>query len=67
MQSRRMSGAEVAVNVLVGYLLACLITWLVLPVFGYQVTIGDSLGISAIFTGVSLVRSYVLRRIFTKI
>ena len=62
-----MSGVEVAVNVLVGYCLAALLTWLVLPVFGYKVTIPDSLGISLVFTAASVLRSYVLRRFFNRV
>jgi hypothetical protein len=40
---------------------------LILPLFGYNVTIGDSFAIGLAFTVVSLVRSYVLRRIFNRL
>lgn len=59
-----MSAVEAAANVAVGYLVAAAATAVVLPAFGYRVTAGDALGISAVFTGVSLVRSYALRRAF---
>lgn len=59
-----MSAVEAAANVAVGYLVAVAATAVVLPAFGYRVTAGDALGISAVFTGVSLVRSYALRRAF---
>ena len=39
---------------------------LVLPLFGYRVTASDALGIGAVFTGISLVRSYLLRRLFNR-
>jgi len=36
----------------------------VFPMFGLQASLGDNLAIGAIFTVVSLVRSYALRRVF---
>ena len=51
-------------NVVVGYALAVGAQLLVFPLFGLQATLGQSLGIGAIFTLVSLVRGYQLRRVF---
>lgn len=59
-----MSAVEAAANVAVGYIVSVSATAVVMPAFGYRVTAGDALGISAVFTGVSLVRSYALRRAF---
>ena len=59
-----MSAVEAVANVAVGYLVAVAATAVVLPAFGYRVTAGDAFGISAVFTVVSLVRSYALRRAF---
>ena len=59
-----MSAVEAVANVAVGYLVAVASTAVVLPAFGYAVTAVDALGISAVFTAVSLVRSYALRRAF---
>jgi hypothetical protein len=64
MQSRLMSAVEAVANVAVGYAVAVAATALVLPAFGYDVTAGDAFGISAVFTLVSLARSYLLRRAF---
>lgn len=61
-----MSAAEAVVNVLVGYGVACLTNAFVLPAFGFHVSLGQNLSIGAIFTGVSLVRSYLLRRLFNR-
>ena len=63
-QSRLMSLVEAGTNVGVGYLLAVGAQLLVFPLFGLQATLGQSLGIGAIFTLVSLVRGYQLRRVF---
>jgi hypothetical protein len=67
MQSKRNSAFEAATNVIIGYLVSVLANVLILPLFGYNVTIGDSFAIGLAFTVVSLVRSYVLRRIFNRL
>jgi len=64
MQSRLSSALEAATNVAIGYLVSVLANVLILPVFGYNVTLGDSFAIGLAFTAVSLVRSYLLRRVF---
>lgn len=63
-QSRRMSAIESVVNVVVGLLVAYSTQVLVFPLFGLHATVGEHIAISAIFTAVSLVRSYALRRVF---
>lgn len=62
-----MSAVEAAANVAVGYCIAAMTTALVLPWWGYAVSSGDALGISAVFTVVSMARSYLLRRLFNLI
>jgi hypothetical protein len=64
MQSRLMSAVEASFNVLIGYLVSVLANILILPLFGYDVTVADSFAIGLAFTAVSLVRSYALRRWF---
>lgn len=59
-----MSFVEAWVNVAVGYVISALLTYAVLPMFGYGVQVSHALGISLVFTVASLVRSYTLRRIF---
>lgn len=59
-----MSLVEAGTNVFVGYGVAVATQAVVFPLFGLSATIGQNLGIGAIFTGVSLTRSYVLRRLF---
>ena len=63
-QSRWMSLVEAVTNVLVGYGVAVATQWLVFPIFGLYATLQENLLIGLIFTAVSLVRSYVLRRAF---
>ena len=66
MQSRQRSVLEAVTNVLVGFLVAVGANLLVLPAFGYQVTVSDSFAIGWVFTVISMMRSYVLRRLFNR-
>lgn len=62
-----MSGVEAVANVIVGYLVAVAANWLVLPLFGFAVSMGDSAAIGLVFTGIAAVRSFLLRRVFEAI
>jgi uncharacterized protein (DUF2062 family) len=63
-QSRRMSLVESLANVAVGYGIAVGTQVVVFPLFGIHATLSDNLTIGAIFTLVSIIRSYALRRAF---
>ena len=65
MQSRRQSFVEACTNVCCGIVLAWAVTFVVFPWFGYVPEWDKALGISLIFTADSLLRSYLLRRLFT--
>jgi uncharacterized membrane protein len=67
MQSRVMSSVESVTNVCVGYVVALIATWLILPAFGLDANISQAVGISAAFTIISLIRSYALRRFFNSL
>jgi hypothetical protein len=63
-QSRRHSALEAVANIAVGYAIALLATAMVLPLFGFEPSVSESAQISLVFTVVSLIRSYLLRRAF---
>lgn len=63
-QSRLMSLGESIANVVVGYGLALATQVVVFPLFGITASLGEHLAIGAAFTGVSILRSYMLRRLF---
>lgn len=65
-QTRVMSGIEAATNVVIGYVLAVLGQLLVFPAVGLDATFRQSLQIGLAFTLLSLMRSYVLRRLFNR-
>lgn len=66
-QSRRMSFAETVANTGSGMLISWLIGLLVYPLFGFAVGGGQALALTAIFTVVSVVRSYAWRRTFERL
>jgi hypothetical protein len=66
-QSRVMSFVESVVNVIVGYGVAVVTQILIFPVFGLHTTLSQNLKIGALFTIVSLCRSFALRRLFEAI
>lgn len=66
-QSRRMSFVEALANVAIGYGVAVATQIVVFPHFGLEATMSENLTIGAIFTVVSIVRSYSLRRVFEMI
>ena len=63
-QSRRMSLVESLANVAVGYGIAVLTQIAVFPFFGLHVSLADNLVMGAVFTIVSIARSFALRRVF---
>jgi hypothetical protein len=67
MQSRRMSLIEAITNVALGYVLAVFTQIIVFPWFGLHTSLGDNLALGAVFVGISLLRSYALRRLFARL
>lgn len=63
-QTKLGSFAEAWANIAVGFTINWCANMLVLPWFGFHVTGGQAFGIGVVFTVISLVRSYVLRRWF---
>jgi len=63
-QSRTMSLVEAATNIVVGYVLAVATQIVVFPWFGIVTGLAEHLTIGLAFVGVSLVRGYLLRRLF---
>ncbi len=63
-QSRSHSLLEAGTNVAVGFILALVIQSIVYPLFGIRTTFVTDGSIAVIFTLVSLLRSYLVRRAF---
>ena len=63
-QTRTMSFVESVANVVIGFIVAVLAQLAVLPWFDVRLSLGENLLVGSIFTAVSIVRSYTLRRLF---
>ena len=64
MQSKKDSLIESLTSTTIGWLIGVILNMLVLPLFDYNITVIDSLWVSLIFTVVSVIRGYVIRRFF---
>ena len=63
-QTKLESLLEVLINVAIGWIIALITQLIVFPLYGIQITMSDQLGISVVFTVVSIIRGYVIRRWF---
>ena len=66
MQTKKQSLIESITNVIIGYIVAVISNIAILPLFGVNLTFGDSLLIGVWFTVISLIRGYCVRRYFNK-
>lgn len=64
MQSRLHSFIESLINVLIGYGVAVAAQCMIFPLFGIHIPLSDNLLIGGVFTVISIIRSYALRRAF---
>lgn len=67
MQSKKHSAIEAIANVVIGYAVAVLSQMVIFPFFGIHTSSSQNLQIAGWFTGVSVIRSYLLRRTFNEI
>ena len=66
-QSKLESAVEAVLNVGSGFVVAMLLwQFVAAPLWGYEVTLLDNLGLTTIFTVVSVTRTYVWRRFFER-
>ncbi|MFM8747492.1 MAG: hypothetical protein ACKOED_12640 [Aestuariivirga sp.] len=66
-QSRRVSAVEAMVGAAIGYIVAVATQMMVFPIFGLRAGVIENLGIGLAFTAVSVVRSYLVRRLFERL
>ena len=64
MQTKKQSLIESLTSTTIGIIIGIVLNLTILPIFGYPVSLSDSLWISVIFTIVSIIRSYIIRRWF---
>lgn len=67
MQTKRMSFVESETNAVVGLVISWAFTYWGLPLFGLEPSPYEATQITAVYFVLSVVRSYILRRIFNRI
>lgn len=63
-QTRWGSFIEVSINIFIGYWINFFANLLILPMFGFNVSISDNFIIGFIYTFISVARGYIIRRWF---
>ncbi len=63
-QTKAQSAVESVANVAIGYGVSLAANVTILPLFGIAISTADNLAIGAIYTAISIVRSYCVRRAF---
>jgi uncharacterized membrane protein YwzB len=64
MQSKAMSLAEATANTVVSFLVSVAVNFYCLPLLGLNPSIGQSIAMTVLFSVISIVRGYYLRRFF---
>ena len=63
-QTRLGSLIEAFINVAIGFVINMIANMLILPLIGFQISMGQNLFIGVLYTVISVARSYVVRRWF---
>ena len=64
MQSKKNSLFETLLSTAIGFIVSLILTNIILPLFGFDVSFGQSLSITLIYTIASIARGYGVRRLF---
>lgn len=65
-QTRTQSAIEAAMNILIGYGISMTANFLIFPLFGWEISLSQNLTLGVIYTGISFIRSYLLRRFYNR-
>lgn len=63
-QTRMGSFVEACINILIGFSINYVANLLIFPLFGFHISLSDNLLMGLIYTVISIVRSYCIRRWF---
>jgi hypothetical protein len=63
-QSRLGSLYEALINVVIGFVINYLANFVILPLYGFHITPSQNFTMGLLYTGISIARSYVIRRWF---
>lgn len=65
-QSRSQSIIEAWVNIVIGFSINFVANFFILPLVGAHITVANNLWLGCIFTAISVLRQYVIRRWFNR-
>jgi hypothetical protein len=63
-QTKTQSAIEAVMNVVVGFLINFTANMTLFPLFGWSISVEQNIGLGIIYTLISLIRSYCLRRFY---
>lgn len=66
-QTRKQSAVETVVGVAIGFVVSVIAGMVIFPAFGYAFSLTQNVGITIIFTVLSIARSYAVRRMFVRL
>ena len=66
MQSKLESLYEAVINTFIGFVIAFISQLIFFPIVGIEATLGQNVLLTILFTLVSIVRTYIIRRYFNK-
>ena len=67
MQSKKHSFIEANTNTFIGFGIGFLMAYTVLPLYGIEQSVRTSIEITSIYTIISIIRNYIVRRFFNKV
>jgi hypothetical protein len=65
-QSKKSSLYEAVINTVIGYGLSVATYAFVMPLLGYHTTLKENVTLVAVFSAISIVRNYCIRRVFAR-
>jgi len=66
-QTRTHSAIEALAGTAIGFCVSWAATPPIMAAFGYQVGVGTAFGVTVVYTVLSVVRSYLVRRLFNRL
>lgn len=63
-QSKKISAIETLASTSAGFIISLMLAYYILPIWGFEPAVKEALEITIVFTLASLIRGYVVRRIF---
>lgn len=67
MQTRLQSAIESATNIAVGLMVSMAANAFIFPIYGWEISAGQNAQLAVIYTVISFVRGYLLRRFYNRI